>query len=83
MLTAHGPVSLDWAQTLAERAALSVAQEQAHLVDNRAIWRTREPTEKQLWLLRKHRIKHNPDTITRGEASDLLGMVFQGRVRSA
>ena len=82
-LTTHGPVSLDWAQTLAERAALNVAQEQAHFVDNRAIWRTREPTDKQLWLLKKHRIKHNPDTITRGEASDLLGMVFQGRVRSA
>lgn len=82
-LTTHGPVSLDWAQTLAERAALNVAQEQAHLVDNRAIWRTREPTDKQLWLLKKHRIKHNPDTITRGEASDLLGIVFQGRSRSA
>lgn len=74
-LTTPG-VPLDWAQTLCERAAIQVAQDQQHLVDKRAPWRYAPASEKQLDLLRKLRIRHDPYSITKGEAADLISVAF-------
>lgn len=81
-LTTH-PVSLDWAQTIAERQAVQVAQDQAHLVDRRAPWRRYPASDKQLFTLRKLRIRHDPYRITKGEAADLIAAAFAKQPRSA
>jgi superfamily II DNA or RNA helicase len=76
------PVSLDWAQTIAERSAVQVTQDQQHLVDRRAPWRFAAPSDKQLYTLRKLRIRYNP-ALTRGEAADLITAAFARQPRSA
>jgi superfamily II DNA or RNA helicase len=65
------PVTLDWAQSLAERAAAQIQQGQAYLVDRRASWRYTPASDKQLWRLRKLGVKVS-GTLTKGEASDLI-----------
>jgi len=77
------PAPLDWAQTLCERAAIQVAQDHSHLVDRRAPWRLADPSEKQLYTLRRLRVRFNPATLTRGEAADLITAAFAGQQRSA
>ncbi len=69
------PLPLGYAQAIAEHAAELIEQGAAHLVDRGAPWRHQPASEKQIWLLRKNRIKHSTD-ITKGEASDLLAVVF-------
>jgi superfamily II DNA or RNA helicase len=65
------PVSLDWAQSLAERAATQINEGQSYLVDRRASWRQTPATDKQLWRLRKLGVKVQ-GPLTKGEASDAI-----------
>jgi superfamily II DNA or RNA helicase len=65
---------LDWAQDLAEKKArMLLADPRAiSLVDRQAAWRNDPASEKMLGFLRWKRIPHDPATITKGEAGDLI-----------
>lgn len=67
------PLALDWAQTIAEDAALQVVRGQQHLVDRRAPWRNAPATEKQLGMLKRLGVAlPKGKTLSRGEVSDLI-----------
>lgn len=76
-------VPLDFAQQHAEVKAklLQSDEKKLILVDSNAPWRSRPASDKQLYMLRKFEIAHNPETITSGEASDLIGKAVADRDR--
>jgi superfamily II DNA or RNA helicase len=65
---------LDWAQNLAEKKArMLLADPRAiGLVDRQAAWRRDPASEKMIKFLDWKRIPYNPETITKGEAGDLI-----------
>lgn len=73
---------LDWAQQQAEkRARLLLADAKAvKLVDRTASWRGDPASTVQLEKLEKYKarfgLSYDPETVTKGEASDLLDIVF-------
>lgn len=76
------PLALDWAQTIAEDAALQVVRGQQHLVDRRAPWRGAPATDKQLGMLKRLGVAlPKGKKPSRGEASDLINtaMAQQGK----
>jgi superfamily II DNA or RNA helicase len=72
------------AQVTSAAAALQLAEAYVHaerrsaarLTDTAAPWREGPASEKQVALLSKCRIPHNPKTVTKGQASDLLDLHF-------
>lgn len=72
-------VSLDWAQSLAEKKARLLISDvnNIKLIDRNAPWRFVGASEKQLELLQRFGVPHNPETVTKGEASDLLDPIFE------
>lgn len=73
----HAP--LDWAQQLAEKKARMLLSDAKNvvLVDRNAPWRSYGATERQIEMLTRFGINFNPDTITKGEASDILDPIFE------
>jgi ATP-dependent helicase IRC3 len=75
------------AQVTTAAAALQLAEAYIHaerrsaarLTDSSAPWREGQASEKQLALLAKCRIPHNPQTVTKGQASDMLDLHFARR----
>ena len=65
---------LDWAQQVAEKEARKLlADPNARaLVDRNAPWRNYSPTPGQLGYLRRFRIRYDEETLTRGQASELI-----------
>ena len=74
---------LEWCQQHAEMKAklLQSDEKKRILVDASAPWRCHPASAKQLFMLRKFEIVHNPLSITSGEASDLIGKAIQDRER--
>ncbi len=77
-----GPQPLDWAQSQAEKKARMLLSDASavKLVDRNASWRSQPATEKQLeqlakWQARFH-LNYDPETITKGQAGDLLDPIY-------
>lgn len=73
---AHGVIDQQSAASLAE---IFIAQERRNVMklkDKSAPWRTVGASDKQLATLKKMRVPHDPATISKGQASDLLDMAF-------
>lgn len=70
---------LDWAQQLAEKKARMLLSDAKNvvLVDRNAPWRNYGATDKQIEMLTRFGVSFNPDTITKGEASDILDPIFE------
>lgn len=62
---------LDWAQAVAEDAALHIVKGEIHLVDRRAPWREFPATDKQKKMLKVYGITAHKG-MTRGQASDAI-----------
>jgi superfamily II DNA or RNA helicase len=77
-----GPAPLDWNQQLAEKKArmLLADSKSVKLLDKNASWRAQPATEVQLEKLAKwqarFKLVYDPETVTKGEASDMLDMVY-------
>ena len=65
------PMTLDWAQAVAEQGARQIQAGQGHLVDRRAAWRDTPATEKQIRTLKRLGVRVRRQ-VTKGEASDLI-----------
>ncbi len=70
---------LDWCQSIAEKRARLLLSDAKNvvLVDRNAPWRSYGATDRQKELLTQFRVQFNPDTITKGEASDILDPIFE------
>jgi hypothetical protein len=73
------PLTIEWAQGIAEGKAREIHQGSSALVQKAAPWRDLPATEKQKNLLKKMRIRGRHKIKTRGEASDVINRVFWGR----
>jgi hypothetical protein len=77
-----GAAPLDWAQQEAEKRArkLLADPKSVKLLDRNASWRSAPATEVQLEKLAKwkdrFKLQYDPETVTKGEASDMLDMVY-------
>jgi len=71
--------SADAALSLAETFVRQERSAVYRLKDITAPWRLKPATDKQLALLGKKRIPHNPKTITMGQASELIDLAFARR----
>jgi superfamily II DNA or RNA helicase len=77
-----GPLPLDWAQQEAEKKARMLLSDSKNiaLVDRNASWRSHGATETQLEKLAKYQrrfnLQYNPETVTKGEAADMLDKVY-------
>lgn len=78
-MLATGVESSDEAAGLAEAFILQERRSVAKMKTPDAAWRTGMASVKQIELLRRWRIPHNPRTITKGEASDLLDLANSRR----
>ncbi len=74
---------LDWAQGQAERKARMLLSDakSVKLIDRNAAWRQDSATETQLEKLAKYQrrfnFQYNPETVTKGEAADMLDVAYQ------
>jgi len=70
---------LDWAQQLAEKKARMLLSDAKNvtLVDKNAPWRNYGASDKQIEMLTRFGVKFDPETITKGEASDILDPIFE------
>ena len=73
------PMPLDWALNLADNYLKQNEREKLILINKNAPWRSKEPTEKQIQILRENNL---PVPKTRGEAADLLSQLFAMRRRA-
>ncbi|GCE15307.1 DEAD/DEAH box helicase [Tengunoibacter tsumagoiensis] len=75
---------LAWAQQHAEMKARLLEKDERNLVlvDIQAPWRSTPASEKQISLLKKHRVAVRPG-ITRGEASDLIDQIVAKKAQKA
>lgn len=68
----HGIHTLEEAGKLAEDYIRGYRRQVVRLRDPNAAWKKLEASPGQLAALRKHKVPHNPATITKGEASRLM-----------
>lgn len=73
---AHGILDAAAASAMAESFLEQERRNVMKLKDKAAPWRTGGASDKQLATLRKFKVPHNPTTITKGQASDLLDLAF-------
>lgn len=76
---ATGVAESDAAAGLAESFILQERRSVAKMKTPDATWRPTPASEKQLGLLARWQVPHNPRTITKGEASDLLDLASSRR----
>ena len=69
------PMSLEWAQGIAEDHAREITEGRSELINKDAEWRQEKPTPKQIQILTKRRIRIKPG-LTKGEASDIISRMF-------
>jgi superfamily II DNA or RNA helicase len=74
---AAGVTTADAAAGLAEAFVLQERGSVSRMKATNAGWLARGATPKQLALLARRRVPHNPKTLTAGQASDLIDLLFQ------
>jgi hypothetical protein len=73
---AHGIIDQAAAANMAESFIEQERRNVVKLKDKSAPWREVLASDKQLATLKKFKVPHNPKTITKGAASDLLDLAF-------
>jgi len=72
------PTLLSWAMGIAESEAEEITRGKLGLVLKSARWRSEPATQKQLRILDLYRVEYDRQRITKGEASDLISILFAG-----
>lgn len=72
------PVTLSWAMGIAEAQAEQITKGKTAIALKNASWRSAPATEKQIKILDMYNVPRDK-RMTKGEASDVIGVIFAGK----